>query len=60
MEELFSEEQAEQILAIPLTSREFPDMLVWRGDMSGEYSVMWGYRWQVTKPFKTIQTSNDL
>ncbi|KAH1105953.1 hypothetical protein J1N35_009721, partial [Gossypium stocksii] len=40
---LFGEEQMEKIISIPLTNRESPDILVWRGDKIGVYTAKSGY-----------------
>ncbi|KAA3473127.1 reverse transcriptase [Gossypium australe] len=48
---LFAEEQSRCILAIPLVSSRPPDVLIWRGDNTGCYTVKSGYK-------RTITTGN--
>ncbi|KAK9008338.1 hypothetical protein V6N11_075236 [Hibiscus sabdariffa] len=42
--ELFSDEQATQILNMHIPHNDTPDMIVWKAGRSGEYSVRSGYR----------------
>ncbi|KAK5813218.1 hypothetical protein PVK06_028666 [Gossypium arboreum] len=51
-------EQASRILKIPITGSSVPNMLVWRHDASGEYSVKSGYRSLLSK--KTQFTNSNL
>ncbi|KAK8979311.1 hypothetical protein V6N11_000461 [Hibiscus sabdariffa] len=41
---VFDDDDASHILCIPLPCSPQPDVLVWKGDKSGEYSVKSGYR----------------
>ncbi|KAA3465127.1 Ribonuclease H-like superfamily protein [Gossypium australe] len=45
---LFGEEQLKRILAIPLVHSRPQDVLIWRRDNSGNYTVKNGYKWIIT------------
>ncbi|KAH1120608.1 hypothetical protein J1N35_003768 [Gossypium stocksii] len=45
---LFDEDQSNRILSIPLACQDTQDMLVWKHEASGQYSVKSGYRAFVT------------
>ncbi|KAH1047199.1 hypothetical protein J1N35_037983 [Gossypium stocksii] len=45
---LFDEGQSNRILSIPLACQDTQDMLVWKHEASGQYSVKSGYRALVT------------
>lgn len=46
---LFSEEQVEQIVSIPLVNSSQPNVLAWRGNKSRIYTARSGYRWRLTE-----------
>ncbi|KAG8488379.1 hypothetical protein CXB51_016553 [Gossypium anomalum] len=50
---LFDEEQSNRIFSIPLACRRSQDMLVWKFEASGNYSVKSGYRTLITDHLKT-------
>lgn len=45
----------QKILSIPLASSETQDVLIWRGDSIGIYTVKNGYRWMNTIEELSIQ-----
>ncbi|MBA0694167.1 hypothetical protein Goari_004488, partial [Gossypium aridum] len=52
---LFGEEQLERILSIPLANSEPQDELILRGDNTGIYTVISGYKWLITGEGSRIQ-----
>ena len=40
----FHRDDAEAILCVPLSYKAIPDIVLWIGEKSGEYSVRSGYR----------------
>ncbi|KAA3488221.1 reverse transcriptase [Gossypium australe] len=58
IEDIFTEEQVEKILAIPLVNNSFLDGLVWRGDNIGEYSIKSGYKWCITSNHNGTKANN--
>lgn len=48
----------QRILSIPLASSEPQDVLIWRGDNTGIYTVKNGYKWMNTMEETSIQHDN--
>ncbi|KAA3467044.1 reverse transcriptase [Gossypium australe] len=56
---LFGEEQLKHILAIPLVSSRPQDVLIWRGDNTGCYTVKNGYKRIITAENPSLQTEDS-
>ncbi|KAA3469009.1 reverse transcriptase [Gossypium australe] len=56
---LFAEEQSRCILAIPLVSSRPPDVLIWRGDNTGCYTVKSGYKRIITTGNPKVQNEDS-
>ncbi|KAL4273917.1 hypothetical protein GQ457_13G010390 [Hibiscus cannabinus] len=57
---IFSNQEALNILRIPLPHRSIPDFRIWRGDRSGLYSVRSGYRWLISSELDVSWDLNDV
>lgn len=49
LERLFDSSHCERILQIPIAQSSIPDILIWRHDATGTYSVQTGYKTLITK-----------
>lgn len=47
LRELFTTDQVERILTIPIPSNQQEDLFVWNGDKEGVYTAKSGYIWKM-------------